>query len=165
MMIPHPPFLFNKNGKVATRVEDTIDFHGLHYSKTPERVEQYRQDYLGQLEYANKKILRSIDQILANSETPPVIILQSDHGPGSTLDWENPEKTNMHERMPILNAYYLPDKGKKMLYESITPVNSFRVVFNALFDADLELLEDRNYFARWSRPYDFIDVTERVEKK
>jgi len=36
-------------------------------------------------------------------------------------------------------------------------------VFNALFDSNLKLLEDRSYFAKWSRPYDFIDVTDRVE--
>jgi len=38
-------------------------------------------------------------------------------------------------------------------------------VFNTLFDAELELLEDRSYFARWSRPYDFIDVTDRLEEE
>ena len=48
--------------------------------------------------------------------------------------------------MKILNAYFLPGNGKQLLYESITPVNSFRIVFNHYFDADYELLEDKSYY-------------------
>ena len=77
-------------------------------------------------------------------------------------DWENPEKTNMKERLSILNAYYLPEEGKKLLYESITPVNTFRIIFNYLFNTEFEILNDKSYFSTWSKPYQFIDVTERM---
>ena len=106
-----------------------------------------------------------IDKILANSPEPPVIILQSDHGSGSRLDTESIEKSDLHERMSILNAYYLPghtgpDVG---LYQTITPVNSFRVVFNTYLGAKLPLLPDRNYFSTWPAPFRFIDVTTQVQ--
>ena len=164
LLAPHPPFVFDENGEAPETRARFVSFDGDHYFNHNPGIEDYRKQYISQLQFINKKILSSLDQILANSSTPPVIILQSDHGPGSELFWEDPDRTNMYERMSILNAYYLPEKGKEMLYPSITPVNSFRVVFNALFDADLELLEDRNYFARWSRPYDFIEVTEKTQK-
>jgi hypothetical protein len=48
--------------------------------------------------------------------------------------------------MRILNAYYLPDAGGGELYESISPVNSFRVLFNTYFGGKLELLADTAYF-------------------
>jgi len=63
--------------------------------------------------------------------------------------------------MGILNAYYLPELTDSGLHESITPVNSFRVLFNHYFDADLELLPNANYVCM-SGPYDFVNVTERL---
>ena len=61
------------------------------------------------------------------------------------------------------NAYYLPNKGSDMLYKSITPVNTFRVIFNHYFKTRYELLEDKNYFSNAKKErYRFIDVTDKV---
>ena len=68
----------------------------------------------------------------------------------------------MHERMSILNAYFFPGRSYQELYPEITPVNTFRVVLNTFFGADLELLPDKNYFSTWSEPYQFVDVTGAV---
>ncbi len=76
------------------------------------------------------------------------------------LDWENPDETSLRERMSVLNAYYLPNNGHKQLYDEITPVNTFRIIFNYYFNMNNELLEDRNYFSGWFHPYNFIDVTD-----
>jgi hypothetical protein len=62
-----------------------------------------------------------------------------------------------------LNAYYFPDQNYAALYPAISPVNSFRVIFNQYFGTDLELLEDRNYFAGWLAPYDYTDVTDKAQ--
>jgi hypothetical protein len=113
--------------------------------------------------FVNKKAIEMIDEILTRSIRPPIIILQSDHGPGSMLDWEDPGKTNMRERLSILNAYYLPGEAKKLLYDSITPVNTFRLIFNYLFNTNVEILNDKSYFATWDHPYKFIDVTKEVK--
>ncbi|MFC1736984.1 hypothetical protein ACFL1X_12780, partial [Candidatus Hydrogenedentota bacterium] len=120
--------------------------------------EDYRKQYIDQLVFVTRKTQETIDAILANSERPPIIILQSDHGPGSTLTWDKPEETNFHERLSILNAYYLPNEGDERLYENISPVNSFRVVLNRYFNTDLELLDDKSYFSTWPKPYKFIPV-------
>ena len=64
-----------------------------------------------------------------------MIIIQGDHG----LDTE--------ARMAILNAYYLPGDGAKMLYPTITPVNSFRVVFNAYFGQEYPILPDTSLYS------------------
>jgi hypothetical protein len=44
--------------------------------------------------------------------------------------------------MEILNAYYLPDGGNNTLYSSITPVNSFRLIFDQYFGTKYGLLDD-----------------------
>ena len=43
----------------------------------------------------------------------------------------------------ILSAYHIPDSCGNGDYAGLTTANSFRVVFKACFDANLELLENR----------------------
>jgi hypothetical protein len=104
-----------------------------------------------------------VNKILAESETTPIIIIQGDHGPVSYFGDDEIIKSNMKEQHAILNAYYFPQQNYDHLYPSITPVNSFRVVFNTFFDGQYELLPDKNYFIPHARPYDFVDVTDRVQ--
>jgi len=56
-----------------------------------------------------------------------------------------PEARRIRSR--ILSAYYLPDRGNKLLYSSISPVNTFRVIFNYYFGTNLDLLPDYTYHA------------------
>jgi hypothetical protein len=160
--MPHPPFIFAKDGEAINPKGLPVEWDGSHYFKIyPSKIE-YREKYKNQLIFVNKKAKEMIDEILNRSNKPPIIILQSDHGPGSLTYWENPEKTNMKERFSILNAYYLSEEGKKLLYESITPVNTFRVLFNYIFNSNFEILDDQSYFSTWSHPYKFINVTEEL---
>ena len=105
-----------------------------------------------------------ITYILEHSRQKPIIIIQGDHGSGYHLDWASQENTCLRERFSILNAYYLPGKKKVNLYPSITPVNSFRVVFNAYFKANLPMLPDRSYYSTWDQPYDLHEVTGKWEQ-
>ena len=52
------------------------------------------------------------------------------------------------DRVKILNAYYLPDGGNKALYPTITPVNTFRVIFNTYFGGNYELLPDVSRYSQ-----------------
>jgi hypothetical protein len=102
--------------------------------------------YRDQVIFLNKQLELVLTEILARSATPPVIILQGDHG--SVI--ESPER-----RMAILNAYYLPDGGEELLYESISPVNTFRLVLSHYFGDRSTFLEDRALYSRYERPYDY----------
>jgi hypothetical protein len=93
--------------------------------------------YVSAVKYLNSRIIPILKGIIDHSKTPPVIILQGDHG------WENSPTT----RTAILNAYYLPSGGDRLIYPSITPVNTFRTIFNYYFGGQFEKLEDTSYFA------------------
>ena len=166
ILAPHPPFVFDENGKaVAWPKKKSIAFcDGSMIIKTEQMRREYISFYIGQLKYVNKRVIEIIDGIIAKSSKPPIIIIQADHGPGSMLDWESVENSNLKERMGILNAYYLPAGGEKYLYSGITPVNTFRAIFNVYFGAKFGLLEDKIYFSTWSHPYRFIDVTQKVQQ-
>jgi hypothetical protein len=122
--------------------------------------EHYEPGYADQARYLNRRLLEVIDGILASSPTRPVILIQGDHGPGGHLDWGSKSKSSMPERMSILSAYLVPDPSR--LYPSITPVNSFRVVFDEVLGTHLPLVPDRSWFELWGRPYGFIDVTDEL---
>ena len=156
LITPHPPFIFDANGgqiEVARgySIGDGDDFTGT--------LDEYRTGYASQVQFANRKLEQAIDSILSNSDEPPVIILQGDHGAGSGLDWGSPERTCLWERASILNAYYLAGEGSEQLYPSVSPVNSFRVVLNTIFGTDLPLLPDRTYFTSHLLERQAIDIT------
>lgn len=154
LVAPHPPFVFNSDGSKP------IQKRGYSFSDDWYTMDEYRAQYKNQHIFIAVKTKEMINTILENSPEPPVIILQSDHGPASGTDFEDVEKTDIVERMSILNALYIP-KGCSTWAE-MSPVNTFRVVLNTLFNTDLELLEHKSFFSTWSKPYMFIDVTEKV---
>jgi hypothetical protein len=158
---PHPPYLFDANGGIVEGAEVNIADDWTQ-----------KENYINQLIFINKKVKILVDEILSKSEVPPIIILQADHGPASTFSSHDlVEKKNnltenmLKERMGIFNAYFLPSDGDNILYDSITPVNTFRLIFNYYFKTNYDLLNDKIYFSNGVYPYDFTDVTDLVSGK
>lgn len=144
LVSPHPPFVFDENGErilasQAFTFNDGSDFRG--------STAEYIHGYSAQLMHINDLVLAAVEEIVANSEYPPYILLQADHGPGSELVWGAPTEDALYERFGILNAYYFPDGDYESLYPSITPVNSFRVVLNHLLDRHEPMLGDACYYS------------------
>jgi hypothetical protein len=157
LLIPHPPFVFDaQGGPLVPRYPFTLldgdAFLGTH--------EEYLHGYRDQVQYVNQVMEQVLGAILRESARPPVIVIHGDHGPGSGLDWESAEGTDLRERSSILSAYLLPGAPAGTVYPSITPVNSFRLVLNHYFGTALELLPDRSYFSTWQQPYAFIAIGE-----
>ncbi len=146
VMSPHPPFVFDPNGN-PTHPSDFWNENRLY------PADLYAKGYVNQLQYLNKKLLAAIDTILSESKTPPIIILQGDHGP-----WLQP--TN--KRMWIFNAYYLPGHNDK-LYPKITPVNTFRLVFDEYFGGKYDMLKDVSYYSPVPKLYQFSVVPNTCE--
>jgi hypothetical protein len=157
-LIPHEPYVFTSDGTVRDNVPLGLQFLEKDGTwRIGTGVD--RNSYIDQLMFVNRKAIEAIDGILANSRTRPIIILQSDHGPASLRS--KGREVFSRERLPNLNAYFVPDTIREKLYSSITPVNSFRIVFNDLFGTSYELLPDRNYMC-WFTNIKPIDVTDIV---
>jgi hypothetical protein len=121
MMATHDPFVINAQG----------EFHA--YPDNGAYDEDFKEGYSNVIQYTNRNLELLVDKILAKSGTTPIIVLQGDHAfrNGSGLE--------------ILNAYFLPEGGDKLLYPTITPVNTFRVIFDQYFGGHLELLPDESF--------------------
>ena len=161
ILIPHPPFVFGAQGEPHDpprkfSIDDSNDFLAFGTQ------EEYLQGYRDQVQFISASMQKVIEGILAVSPTPPVIIIQGDHGPGLFTDYRDIQHTNLIERFSILNAYYFPGASSSQLYPGITPVNTFRVLFNTYFGTHYPLLEDHNYIAPTDDYYNLIDVTEQL---
>jgi hypothetical protein len=149
ILVPHPPFLFDAEGRpVAPPV----------LALTGSEVWKDRAGYLAQLRFTNRRLLEAIDRLREVSAAPPVIVVQGDHGPGSIPWWQGGRQL-VRERMFILNAYQLPGRPAAPLYPTISPVNTFRLIFNEYFDARLPLLPDEPFFSNGQTPYAFENVS------
>jgi hypothetical protein len=163
ILCPHPPFVFGENGEDVSAQYRKYTLYG-----SEKRLGRFRDPasfcagYRGQAVFISRRIQDTIDRVLAASETPPIIILQSDHGSELNLDVHEMRNTDLKERMSILNAYYFPERRYDSLYQRVTPVNSFRIVLNVFFGASLDLLPDRSFFSTWPDPYVFHEVTDQV---
>ncbi len=168
ILLPHNPYVFDKDGGF------------LSWEKAFGRSEQ--ANYVEQLRYTNTQVKRLVDDLLGDGRNPPVVILQADEGPfpprynedQEHFDWRVATRAEMRLKTGILNAYLLPRPAGSTprsgppagLTPSITPVNSFRCVFNHLFKAGLPLLPDTVYaFRSGKHLYDFFDATKRVRPK
>jgi hypothetical protein len=129
--------------------------------------ERGKEAYLNQLIFIDKKVEALIDEILAGSKVAPIIVLQSDHGPNFAFpgryDLQNPPQEVLREKMRIFSAFYLPGESD-FLYDSISPVNTFRLIFNHYFGANFPPLEDRSYFSTLEFPYQLIDVSDLIQE-
>ena len=124
-------------------------------------VEEYWNGYREQVKFVNREIISVIDDILLKSGTPPIILIMGDHGPASMFNWSLEDPGCVWERTSNLYAILLPEhQNDGTAYASISPVNTFRVIFNTYFGTDLPLLEDKSYMMSWQQPTLNVDVTD-----
>jgi hypothetical protein len=156
LTIPHSPYVFNPDGSMpsATQTKDRSD----------------AEEYVFELEYANRRTLEVVDTILdvEPGQPDPVIILASDEGPwppGFRADqedfqWLEASDADIAWKFGILNAYRMPgvDLEAEGFSDRTSPVNAFRILFNAYFGAHLEILPDVTYLSPdYDHMYDFVE--------
>ncbi len=125
---PHHPYLFDRDGNVLKHVtlSNQFDFQA--------RLWEDKHGYLEQLRYTNRPARRVIDRIVAESEHPPVIIMQSDHGPN--LRRRNLAANRRRQCVsPILRRICCRVRRADVMPHDCAPVNQFRYLFNHYFDA------------------------------
>lgn len=137
-LIPHFPYVFDADGTSLIGTELTQSEGNL---TTPEYFEGYRRQTM----FTSDQTLKIASKLIRNSDPDPIIIIQGDHGPN---------RAGEAARMGILNAYYFPEGKSSSLYNDISPVNSFRVIFNTFFGTQFDLLPDISYFSRQNAPGD-----------
>lgn len=152
---PHPPAY-------------TVDRNGNFLTAEQEARRSYRRLYGDQITYATKRLRQLIDSLLSDPDYRPVIVLQTDEGlyRSEELDeeprdfsWRTADRSELRNRYLIFNSYFLPGVSHAKLYPSITPVNSFRMIFNLYFRAGFRMLPDAQFALESRTPYRFVNIT------
>jgi len=130
LIFPHPPYI--------------VDADGNPLQNTPS---DELKAYGDQILYLNKRLIDIIDEILSEPGYKPLIILQGDHG--ATIDYAAHQIDKAY-RLGIMNAYFLPGLSPGTLYDTVTPVNTFRIIFDHYFQGNYGLLEDKSIIGRQS---------------
>jgi hypothetical protein len=129
---PHSPKVFTRRGGINVRWET-----------------EFISAVDGTYTFVQNQTIKALKEIIAKSDQDPIIILQSDHADISIFG----ANRNLN-----LNAYYLPGDGESQLYPTITPVNTFRLIFSEYFGMDYPLLPDIVYASPQNSRYDFVQV-------
>ena len=161
VMSPHPPFVFGPDGEPVEpdylySLVDADQVHGGNDAAVRDYIARYRD----QLAFINKRVLATVEAILRRSPEPPIIVLQGDHGSRAYAHLNMPEACYIKENLAFLNAFYLPGNDRPLISPDISPVNTFRLVFNHYFGAELDLLEDESFWCSWRHPYRFSPFDE-----
>lgn len=152
ILAPHQPESFDANGRwvpLSRRAE----------GKDPTA-------YVDEVRFVDGAVLRLVRSLIAGRpQSPPVIVLQSDEGfySASPGFGRRPKPRLLQAHFGTFAAYLFPGLSSSGLYDTITPVNVFRLLLDDYFGAGLPLLPDRNYvFPNIREQWTFRDVTAEV---
>jgi hypothetical protein len=138
LVIPHPPYVFGPTG-------GPIEPSAAGTTKSEQEGLRYRDQAI----YISNRMTEIVPKIIASSTRPPIIVIQGDHGP--TIP------SSPQQRMRNLNVYYLPGANAP-IYSTITPVNTFRIIFNSYFGQNLPLLKDISLYSDYEDPFRFKTI-------
>ncbi len=128
LLTPHVPRIFLPDGDI---VDDPGFYSGPGDGPINEEYEV--KGYVNEVRFVNNRMLEIVQTLIDKSSRPVIIVIQGDHG----------GKGDSH--LNILNAYYFPDGKDEYLYPSISPVNTFRLIFDKYLGGNYGLLEDETY--------------------
>lgn len=161
ILLPHEPYVFAANGEYSELSEDDSK-----YSSEAQRAQQA---------FTDDRIRGIVSSLLAvPEERRPIIIVGSDEGPypdrylrdQQGFDWATATDEELVTKYGVLLAMYLPGEPPADTpepYPDMSVINTFPIVLDRYFGADIPLLPDTSYTSRsWRRPYDLTDVTERL---
>ena len=137
---PHDPIVFDAQGRpIPAEIRPGRTIQGPTLTRA-----EYGALYTGQVDYLNTLTLAAIDRIQAAGGRAKVILLFSDHGSASGLDWGDLEHSDLDERTADLVAVAMPD-GSDPLGEDITLVNVFGRLIGAVLGESVPTQPDTSY--------------------
>jgi hypothetical protein len=128
IMMPHEPYFLNADGREVSDTDILLN-----------RIDP-KQGYLGQVKYCNKLLQQLIPLVNKNSGGEKVVIIEGDHG-----FREYSSKLDRNKEFMNLNGCFFSDTSYHGFYNGVSPVNTFRIVFNKYFQYNLPLLKDSSF--------------------
>lgn len=161
MFIPHPPITMDADGTCLPR------------ALRADNWERFKAGFIQYVQHLNAQLLDIVDEQLrrrADSGRKLIFVIQSDEGPYTKpmAQYDDYEFARMSDRdlkmkMGIVNAILLPQDLKTNVGSLRTPINNWRVIFNAVFGTELTMLPDSAFVyqggSEWEHVFDFANVS------
>ena len=132
LFITHGPHMFDSTGSLMTK-------------KLAGNISTFNS-YTSQVRYADRVIRELSGYILQHNKRNTVIILQGDHGFRGFIHgpgwFDRTPDSLKKDFLPNFSAILYPDHNYKGIYDSMSPVNLFRIVFNKYFLQNFPMLKD-----------------------
>lgn len=145
-LLPHEPYVLSREGHFVGRFA---------------QIRRGTQEsFVDQVVYANRRLLAVSNRLTtARGARKWVIVIQSDEGPHPPENFTFGDSLQtLRARFRILNAYHLPAAGTVSVRPSITPVNTFRMLFDGYFGTEYGLLPDESYLDDRGRVRNVTDM-------
>ena len=152
VLSPHDPYVVDRDCRPASwRLPRST------------RLEVTGRPYVEQIQCLNRLVLDLVTTLLRESERPPIILLQGDHGSKALMfdQASSAEAITLaaaRERLGAFGAYYLPGRGREVVGDSVTVVNVMGDVLRSYFGAELPRQPDDMYLSVDRAPYAFKRV-------
>lgn len=130
--MPHYPYYYDETGVPYN--QDSIYGNDMITNK---------KRFAGYIRYTNKQLLHIIQSIKNKTKGEAVIILQSDHG---ISDLDATKKTDAFRNF---TSFYFPDKDYSVLPDTMSNVNTFRIILNKYMHLNLLPIKDSSFYMRW----------------
>lgn len=127
--VPHDPFIYDSTGVLLPPIKTVV-----------KNNKDLLNKYKNQLYYADKLIMDIVTYIQTHNKKNTIIIVEGDHG---FRYYTHEGQKFMYQNM---NAIYFPDKKYDLLYDSLCPANTFRIILNKYFGTQYTLLKNETFF-------------------
>ncbi|MCB2047870.1 MAG: hypothetical protein KDE32_06535 [Novosphingobium sp.] len=159
-LVPHPPYTLKADGSCQDLAEASRNSR--------------RDDYVGQIHFANRELLSLIDTILAGPR-PATIVIHSDEGPyPAPFVVDEPEHPVVYKKGEKRPSVSLADQREKTsILLAIrhadgkstgamnSAINTYPVILNHSFGAHMPMKPDRTFFFASSNRYPNLkDITD-----
>jgi hypothetical protein len=145
VMVPHPPFVFDRDGSTPSVPECSPERCSI--LEAPIDRDLHLARYLGQLAYTNELVTRTVDAIIT-ADPEAVIVLMSDHG--SRINFFDFEEAT-HNFMAIR-------ADRVQVPATMTPIGLFPLLLNAYLGTALEAPEPRSFASLERTPWPMREI-------
>jgi hypothetical protein len=138
---PHSPWIFGPNGEPRTERIDSF-FADPVAGRPIDRQEAIRRVF-DQATFLADQTTKELAALVERPD-PPVVVLFSDHGPGTDISFSDPVTSDLVERSSNFFATFTP--GRPGLFDRFTtPVNIFPTLFDGYLGRSFDRQPDTIY--------------------
>lgn len=163
LLMPHEPFLFDKNGNCNSNAYDKIDTNDY---KNPEVWKKRQLMYADYMEYFNQRILVIFDKLSKETSRDIIFVIQADEGPYPQCflleekkgNYKNCDVSNWEIKTGIMHAFYSSNNILDKM-DIATPINNIKYILEIVTKQQFTKLQHHTFIVEdKNKRFDFKEL-------